>query len=71
MRDADFTWLADHGPELHLQYAGKWIAVRDGQVVGVGDTAPEAVRQAEEKFPDGDFILEALDRTGDVIYASV
>ncbi len=71
MSDADFTWLADHGVEIYEKYAGKWIAFRDGQVVGVGDTAPEAVRQAEEKFPDGDFILEALDRSGDVIYASL
>jgi len=69
MRNADFLWLSEHGIELFDKYAGKWIAVRDGSVIGVGDTATEAVRQAEEKAPDGDFILEALDRTGDVIYA--
>lgn len=69
MRNADFLWLSEHGIELFGKYAGKWIAVRDGSVIGVGDTATEAVSQAEEKAPDGDFILEALDRTGDVIYA--
>jgi len=69
MRNADFLWLSEHGIELFDKYAGKWIAVRDGSVIGVGDTATEAVGQAEQKTPDGDFILEALDRTGDVIYA--
>ncbi|MFH1110580.1 MAG: DUF5678 domain-containing protein [Planctomycetota bacterium] len=71
MRNADFLWLSEHGIELFDKYAGKWIAVRDGSVIGVGDTATEAVSQAEEKAPDGDFILEALDRTGDVIYAGL
>jgi hypothetical protein len=42
MPTTDFNWLADHGPELFSKYAGKWIAVHDGQVVGVGDTALEA-----------------------------
>ena len=42
MKDNDFQWLADHGPELHRKCAGKWIAVHNGKVVGVGDTAVEA-----------------------------
>lgn len=69
MSDADFTWLADHGPELFAKYAGKWIAVHNGEVVGVGDTATEVAAQAREKVGDEKFILEALDVSGDVIYA--
>lgn len=68
MRDDDFAWLVDHGPELFCKYAGKWIAVRDGEVIGVGETATEAARQAREKAQDGDFILEAVDTEADVIY---
>lgn len=68
MRNEDFSWLIEHGPELFREYAGRWIAVRDGQVIGVGGTAPEADAQAREKAPDGDFILEGVDAEADVIY---
>ena len=68
MRDADFAWLIDQGPDLFDKYAGKWIAVRDGKVIGVGDTAVEADGEARKIAPDGDFILEAVDRSADVIY---
>ncbi len=68
MKDDDFNWLIDHSPELHEQYPGKWIAVHDGEVVGVGDTAPEAAEQARAKVGDAPFILEALDADADVIY---
>ena len=68
MRDDDFKWLVEHGVELFREYAGKWIAVRDGEVIGVGDTATEAAAQGREKAEDGDFILEAVDAEADVIY---
>jgi hypothetical protein len=68
MRDDDFAWLIEHGAELYDKYAGKWIAVRDGRVIGVGETADEAARQTREVADDADFILEALDREADVIY---
>lgn len=57
----DFAWLTEHSRENFEKYAGKWIAVLDGEVIGVGDTAPEAVAQAEEKRPGADYILEAVD----------
>jgi hypothetical protein len=68
MRNNDFAWLAEHGPELFREYAGKWIAVHNGEVVGVGDTATEAADQARAKVEDADFILEAVDTEADVIY---
>ena len=69
MGNADFAWLTDHGAELFRRYAGKWIAVHNGEVIGVGDTATEAAEQARAKADDADFILEALDADADVIYA--
>ena len=41
MSSPEFAWLMEHGEEIVEKYAGKWIAVRDGEVIGVGDTAPE------------------------------
>ena len=33
----DFAWLTEHSQEIYDKYAGKWIAVLHGEVVGVGD----------------------------------
>ena len=71
MNTSDFNWLIEHGPEVYRQYAGKWIAVCKGEVIGVGNTAVEAAGQAREKDPDADFVLEAVDADSDVIHARV
>jgi hypothetical protein len=68
MQSTDFNWLVENGPQIFEQYRGKWIAVHDGKVIGVGDTAPEAAAEARRKLPDGPFILEAVDSEADVIY---
>lgn len=68
MRDSDFCWLNEHAPELYRKYAGKWIAVRDGKVIGVGETATDAADEARREVPGGDFILEGVDVAADVIY---
>jgi hypothetical protein len=71
MKDNDFQWLADHGPELHQKYAGKWIAIHNGKVVGVGDTAVEASEKAEKETCGREFVLQALDAEADVIYGGL
>jgi len=58
---SDFAWLTEHSLEIYEKYAGKWIAVYGGAVVGVGETAVEAAEQAEAKHPGAEFILEAVD----------
>lgn len=59
--NTDFAWLSEHSLEIYEKYAGKWIAVCGGEVVGVGETAVEAARQAEEKRPKERYILEKVD----------
>jgi hypothetical protein len=34
------------------QYAGKWVAMLDEQVIASGDTATEVLSQAKKKAPD-------------------
>lgn len=68
MRDDDFNWLAAHDSEIVMEYAGKWIAVRNGAVIGVGETVTEAASAAGEETDGGDFILEAIDADVNVIY---
>lgn len=71
MNIADFNWLADQGADFYLRYAGKCIAVFNGEVIGVGETVTEAAAQAEEKAPGADYVLEAIDASADVIYANI
>jgi len=60
--NADFAWLTEHSRENYERYAGKWIAVLNGEVIGVGETATEAAAHAEAAHPDSDYILEAIER---------
>lgn len=59
--NGDFAWLTEHSTEICEKYSGKWIAVLNGEVVGVGDTATEAAGQAEEKHEGADYVLESVD----------
>lgn len=68
---ADFAWLVDNSRELCERYAGKWIAVQDGKVVAVGDTATEAAEHARAAVGSKPFILEAITEDADVIYGGV
>ena len=65
----DFAWLTEHSRDIYERYAGKWIAVLDGEVIAVGETAVEAANEAERQHPRGDYILEKVERDVDVIYA--
>jgi hypothetical protein len=57
----EFAWLTEHSRDISTRYAGKWIAVLDGKVIGVGATATEAAGQAEEEYPDSEYVLESVD----------
>ena len=57
----DFAWLTEHSHEIYEKYSGKWIAVLNGEVVGVGETATQAAEQAEAEHPGADYILESVD----------
>lgn len=57
----DFAWLTEHSQEIYERYAGKWIAVSNGEIIGVGATATEAAARARAKQPDAEFILELVD----------
>jgi hypothetical protein len=42
----DFEHLRADSVEVHEKHAGKWIAVVDAELIGIGDTAPAAANQA-------------------------
>ena len=66
--EADASWMAEHSLEIAEKYGGKWIAVYEFRVIGVGVTAVEASDQARTLCPEETFILEAVEPHADVIY---
>ena len=39
------------------EYAGKWIAIVEGEVVASGERADEVMKEAEEKYPNKEITL--------------
>ena len=56
----DFLWLNNHTPELQEKYAGKWIAIVNQSVAGIGETATEAYSQAKKKHPNVNPLLDVV-----------
>ena len=67
-RKKDFHWMTIHAAELQRKYAGRWVAIVDQHVAGVGKSATAAYRQAKRRHPDGEPILEAIEKTLLAIY---
>ena len=51
----DIAWFNEHVHELMSRYAGKMLAIRDGEVLAVGDTAAEAVTKSGR--PTGECLI--------------
>ena len=62
--------LVENNRLLNEKYAGKWVAIADGKLVAVGDTAPEAAEKAEKAAPNSEYTLQAIDFDTDVIYGN-
>jgi hypothetical protein len=46
-------------PDLMKQYAGKFVAIRNGEVIAVGDTKTDVLTAANQRFP-GELIYARL-----------
>jgi len=44
----DMEWIAKHQKEIDV-HSGKWIAVCNDEIVGIGKTAKDALQQSKEK----------------------
>ena len=51
--EQDFQWLVAHSQELREQYPDRWVAVYNGQIVGVGESGEAALRMARDRLGPG------------------
>ena len=53
----ELEWVSAHSEELE-RYAGKWVALVGETIVGVGETASEALKEAQRKSPKTPLLLK-------------
>ena len=58
MQEIDYRWFEENCEELHRQYAGMYIAIKDKHVLGSFPTYAEAVHETEKAHTLGSFIVE-------------
>ena len=56
----DFKWLVKNTAALQVKNAGKFIAVVNKSVAGVGKTAKEAYEKAKKTYPDKEPLLDMV-----------
>ena len=56
--EKDFEYYLAHQDELVREYAGKYLLIRDEQVLSAFDNQMEAVRAGAAKFPLGTFLVQ-------------
>lgn len=58
----EFEYYLSHQDELVKQYDGKYIAIRDCNVIGAFDSELEAVEKTAEKYELGTFLVQKCER---------
>ena len=54
----EFDYYLKHQNELVRKYSGKYIVIKDSQVVGVFESELEAVKKTSEKYELGTFLVQ-------------
>ena len=57
-RKEDFNYFIKHYQELYNKYGHKFIAIKNGKILGVFDTEIQAITDVSKKYPLGTFIVQ-------------
>ena len=56
--EGEFKYYLEHQDELVEKYNGKFIVIKDCEVIGVFDSELEAVEKTAEKYELGTFLVQ-------------
>ncbi len=56
----DFKWLVKNTAALQKKNAGKFVAIVNKHVAGVGKTAKEAYNKAKDAYPNKEPLLDMI-----------
>jgi len=58
MLEQEFKYFKDHQEELVKKYAGMYLVIIGGEVVGVHDTEIDAYMEAKKRHKAGTFLIQ-------------
>lgn len=58
MLEKEYQYYIDHKTELVEKYDGKFLIIKDENVIGVFDSEMEAYSQAAKEFEVGTFLIQ-------------
>lgn len=59
--EKEFKFYLDNQQKLVTQYKGKFVVIRDCQVIGVFNDEVEAVMETSKKFELGTFLVQKVE----------
>ena len=64
--EKDFQYFLDNQNELVKQYEGKFIVIKNQEVVGIYDTESQAFTEAQKQHQLGTFIIQECKKGSEV-----
>lgn len=58
MQSNDFEWFKNNLNTLFSKYGSRFVAIKNGRVIGVFDSYAEGVTETAKKEPLGSFIVQ-------------
>jgi ABC-type phosphate/phosphonate transport system ATPase subunit len=65
MLESEFEYYKTHQAELVKKYLGKWIAIKQGEIVGVFNTQFDALEEVKKSHEQGTFLLQHVEEGAD------
>ena len=56
--EKEFQYYLNHQKELVKRYKGKFIVIKNAEVLGAFDTELEAIQETQKKHPLGTFLVQ-------------
>ncbi len=61
LQDKDFEWFLNNYSELYKKYGRKYLAIKNGKVLGSYDSLAEGVNKTSQEEELGTFIVQLCD----------
>jgi len=65
MLDKEFQFYLSHQEELVQKYSGKFLVIKDEQIIGIYDTKEDAYIKAQENYELGSFLIQFCENGSD------
>ena len=60
MLDREFQTFQKHKPNLVKNHAGKFVLIKEGEIIGIFENELDAVKQGNAQFKDSHFLVNEI-----------